>query len=91
MNSVQQLRRSRPPNPVEASAFRARTALRWAIIGIAALLLVFWRYPTGLVVVWIALGTLFALEILIRPAHTWQHQAVPETKNDTGTPAGTGA
>ncbi|WP_330231623.1 hypothetical protein OHA40_03460 [Nocardia sp. NBC_00508] len=94
MNSVQQLRRSRPPNPVEASAFRARTALRWAIIGIAALLLVFWRYPTGLVVVWIALGTLLALlalEILIRPAHTWQQQAVPETKNDTGTPAGTGA
>ncbi|MGQ4599381.1 hypothetical protein [Nocardia sp. R6R-6] len=94
MDRIQHLRRSRPPNVVEASAFRARVALRWSIIGIAALLLVFWRYPTGLVVVWIALGTvvaLLALEILIRPAHAWQQQAAPESNNDAGTPAGAGA
>ncbi|WP_067464706.1 hypothetical protein [Nocardia amamiensis] len=90
MDAVQQLRRSRPPNRVETWAFRARAALRWAIIGIAALLLVFWRYPTGLVVVWIVLGALLALlvlEILIRPARAWPQQAEAETKNDAGTPA----
>ncbi|WP_227999625.1 hypothetical protein [Nocardia australiensis] len=89
LDAVQQLRRSRPPNPVETWANRARTALRWAIIGIATLLLVFWRYPTGLVVVWIVLGSLLALlalELFIRPARAWQHQAEPETKNDAETP-----
>ncbi|MET9029042.1 hypothetical protein ABZW96_26020 [Nocardia sp. NPDC004168] len=91
MDAVQRLRRSRPPNPVETWAFRARTALRCAIIGIAALLLVFWRYPTGLVVVWIVLGALLALlllELLIRPARAWQQPAEPETKD--GATAGTG-
>ncbi|WP_431956969.1 hypothetical protein [Nocardia lijiangensis] len=90
MDAVQQLRRSRPPNPLEAWAFRARIALRWAIVGLAALLLIFWRYPTGLVVVWIVLGALLAflaLEILIRPARGRLQEAPPETKDDAGTPA----
>ncbi|MCP2276154.1 hypothetical protein [Nocardia amikacinitolerans] len=76
MDAVRHLRRSRPPNVVERWAFRARTALRWTIIGIAALVLVFWPYPTGLVVVWVVLGALvalLALELLIRPALSWQH------------------
>ncbi|MEU2091183.1 hypothetical protein [Nocardia beijingensis] len=84
MDGVQRLRRSRPPNPVEKWAFRARAALRWAILGIAALLLVFWRYPTGLVVVWIVLGALLALlalELLIRPARIRQQEEL-ETDDD---------
>ncbi|MEU6827504.1 hypothetical protein ABZ894_02520 [Nocardia beijingensis] len=84
MDAVQRLRRSRPPNRVEKWAFRARAALRWTILGIAALLLVFWRYPTGLVVVWIVLGALLALlalELLIRPARI-RHQEELETDDD---------
>ncbi|MEV6325812.1 hypothetical protein AB0M45_32300 [Nocardia sp. NPDC051787] len=85
MDGVQRLRRSRPPNPVETWAFRARAALRWAILGIAALVLVFWRYPTGLVVVWILLGALvalLALELLIRPARAGQQHEQPGTDDD---------
>ena len=47
-------------------------------IGIAALMLMFWRYPTGLVVVWVVLGALLALlalEVLIRPARAWEEPA----------------
>ncbi|MGV9822060.1 hypothetical protein [Nocardia xishanensis] len=95
LDAVQQLRRSRPPNPVEVWAFRLRVTLRWAIVGVGALLLIFWRYPTGLVVVWIVLGVLLALvalEILIRPARGREEDTVPpEPKNDAGTPARAGA
>lgn len=75
------VRRSRPPNAVERWAFRVRPALRWTVIGIAALVLVFWRYPTGLVVVWIVLGALLALlalELLIRPAAARRHAEATE-------------
>ncbi|WP_420881539.1 hypothetical protein [Rhodococcus sp. (in: high G+C Gram-positive bacteria)] len=61
------------PNGVERWAHQLRVPLRCTIIGIAALLLVFWRYPTGLVVFWIVVGTLLALlvlEILARPTRT---------------------
>lgn len=63
------------PNSVERWAHQIRVPLRATIIGVAALLLVFWHYPTGLVVFWIVLGALLALlllEILARPirAHT---------------------
>jgi hypothetical protein len=56
---------------VELWAYQLRIPLRCVIIGIAALLLVFWQYPTGLVVisiVIIGLLALLALEFLIRPA-----------------------
>ncbi|NKS31054.1 hypothetical protein GS534_12275 [Rhodococcus hoagii] len=58
------------PSSIERWAFQLRVPLRCTIIGIAALLLVFWRYPTGLVVFWIVVGALLALlvlEILARP------------------------
>ncbi|WP_458682811.1 hypothetical protein [Prescottella equi] len=58
------------PSSIERWAFQLRVPLRCTIIGIAALLLVFWRYPTGLVVFWIVVGALLALlvlEILTRP------------------------
>lgn len=61
------------PNGVERWARQLRVPLRCTIIGIAALLLVFWRYPTGLVVFWIVAGALLALlvlEILARPSRT---------------------
>lgn len=74
LDSVQRMRRSRPPNAFEESLFRARIALRSAIIGVAALLVVFWSYPTGLVVLLIAVFGLLALlilELAIRPAKNW--------------------
>lgn len=63
----------RPPNEVERWAYQLRIPLRCAVIGIAAVLLMFWRYPTGLVVLWIViigLLALVAIELLIRPART---------------------
>jgi hypothetical protein len=65
--------RGRPPNEIERWAHQLRVPLQCTVIGVAALLLMFWRYPTGLVVLWIVLGALLALaalELLIRPART---------------------
>ncbi|TQM32978.1 hypothetical protein [Nocardia bhagyanarayanae] len=90
MDAVRHVRGSRPPNAVERWAFGARTALRWTIVGIAALLLVFWHYPTGLVVVWVVLGALLALlavELLIRPAVARQH-AEATARADASAPPG---
>ncbi|MFE2124486.1 hypothetical protein ACFW9U_28020 [Rhodococcus aetherivorans] len=97
LDAVQRARRPRPANPFEEWAFHARIALRATIVGIAALLLVFWRYPTGPVVVWIVLGALLALlilEIVIRPARTHpdsptppEPEASPPKNATTGPPA----
>ena len=85
LDSVQRMRRTRPPNTFEESLFRARIALRSAIIGIAALLLVFWSYPTGLVVLLIAVFGLLALlilELVIRPAKSWvEDDETPDRKS----------
>ncbi|CAM2813144.1 Integral membrane protein [Prescottella defluvii] len=70
LDLVRHPRTDRSPNTVERWAGQLRVPLRCLIIGVAALLLVFWRYPTGLVVFWIvaiALLALLALEVLIRP------------------------
>lgn len=67
------LRRSRPPKRVHMAIHRLRNPLRWSIVAVAAALLMFWSYPTGLVVVGIALGALLALlalELLLLPART---------------------
>ncbi|MDH6680549.1 hypothetical protein M2284_004778 [Rhodococcus sp. LBL1] len=72
----------RTPTTVERWAAQARVPLRCLIIGVAALLLGFWHYPTGLVVLWIVLIgllALLALELLIRPVRA---SALPES----GTP-----
>ena len=77
LDAVQRMRRPRPPNPFEEAAFRGRVVIRSVIIGTAALLVMFWRYPTGLVVVLIVLGAvlaLLALELVIRPARALQDQ-----------------
>ncbi|MCR8898022.1 hypothetical protein M0655_22640 [Gordonia amicalis] len=78
LDSLQHLRKARPPNAFETTAYRARIALRATVIGIAAVLLMFWNYPTGLVVLLIAffaLVTLLVIEIVIRPARAWQDDA----------------
>ncbi|QMU20305.1 hypothetical protein [Gordonia rubripertincta] len=80
LDSLQNRRKSRPPNAFETTAYRARIALRAAIIGVAAVLLMFWNYPTGLVVLLIVLCGLIALlvvEIMIRPARAGADEAVP--------------
>ena len=74
----------RTPNQIERWANQLRVPLRCTIIGIAALLLLFWRYPTGLVVGWIvviALVALVALEVLVRPARAAAQDIGPD---DTG-------
>ncbi|WP_040796019.1 hypothetical protein [Nocardia higoensis] len=84
MDAVSGLRRSRPPGAWQVRLHRFRNVLRWSIVAVAAALLVFWSYPTGMVVVWTVLGALLALlalEVLIRPARTEQDPA----------PAGVGA
>ncbi|PTR22894.1 hypothetical protein C8K36_11077 [Rhodococcus sp. OK519] len=76
------------PSGVERWARQLRVPLRCTIIGIAALLLVFWRYPTGLVVFWIVLGGVIALlllELLARPA------AVDPAGNDADQPGRAGS
>ncbi|WP_430331789.1 hypothetical protein [Rhodococcus sp. ACT016] len=78
----------RTPTAVEMWAARARVPLRCLIIGVAALLLVFWHYPTGLVVFWIALIGVLALvvlELLIRPTRI---SGPPDTDTDEGSEAG---
>ncbi|RVW03107.1 hypothetical protein [Rhodococcus xishaensis] len=75
----------RPPSTAERWAAQARIPLRSAIVGAAALLLIFWRYPTGMVVLWIVLGALLALlalEVIIRPAVGTPTQATPSVEQD---------
>ncbi|WP_068155499.1 hypothetical protein [Rhodococcus phenolicus] len=93
LDAVQRVRRTRPPNEVELWVARARVPLRVAIIAVGALLLTFWRYPTGLVVVWIVIGVLLALlvlEVFVRPVRTWQAQSDAGTtpSDDAETPSG---
>ncbi|MGW0176911.1 hypothetical protein ACWDUM_24050 [Rhodococcus sp. NPDC003322] len=61
----------REPRAVETYAARFRMPLRIAIIAIAVAALVFWRYPSGIVVIvtiLIAVVALIAVELLARPA-----------------------
>lgn len=64
----------RPPNNVERWANQVRIPLRCIIIGVAAVLLMFWPYPTGLVVLWIAIVAVLALaglDLLVSPARAF--------------------
>ncbi|MFZ2175663.1 MAG: hypothetical protein WAW17_16820, partial [Rhodococcus sp. (in: high G+C Gram-positive bacteria)] len=61
----------RAPSPVEAVVATYRTPLRVVLIAIATMTLVFWKYPSGLVVVVTVLITVVALllvELVARPA-----------------------
>ena len=70
-DEIQHRRKDRPASAFERWAWAARMPLRIAIVTVAALLLMFWHYPTGVVVAWIvvcAVIVLVVLEVLIRPA-----------------------
>ncbi|MFW0796229.1 hypothetical protein AAFP30_20620 [Gordonia sp. CPCC 205515] len=71
IGAVDSHRAQRPPNSFERALWQARIPLRIAVVAIAALILMFWSYPTGLVVIWtvvIAVLVLIVLELLMRPA-----------------------
>ncbi|MCX5041826.1 hypothetical protein OG921_01290 [Aldersonia sp. NBC_00410] len=71
LDAVNKRRSGREPREFERWGWNARIPLRVAIVAVAAIALMFWRYPTGLVVGWIvvfAVLALVALEVLIRPA-----------------------
>ncbi|MEV6162677.1 hypothetical protein AB0L71_12270 [Streptomyces sp. NPDC052052] len=50
--------------PVGRWVHRTRRRLNWAVVGVAAAVLVAWDRPTGLVTLWIALCALFALAVV---------------------------
>ena len=72
-NAVESLRGrgTRAPHPVETFAARYRIPLRLSIIAVALAVLVFWDYPSGLVVTATVLVTVIAMvvvELVARPA-----------------------
>lgn len=70
VDALRRLGADRPPRPFEVWAARLRVPLRVAIVAVAVAILLFWRYPTGLVVGLIALFAvvaLVALEAVARP------------------------
>ncbi|MGV9710661.1 hypothetical protein ACWDTI_08350 [Gordonia sp. NPDC003424] len=71
VGAIDARRSQRPPNTFEKSLWHARIPVRIAVVAVAALILMFWPYPTGLVVIWtvvIAVLVLIALEVAMRPA-----------------------
>ncbi|CRK52611.1 conserved membrane hypothetical protein [Rhodococcus sp. RD6.2] len=70
----------RAPRPVETYAATFRLPLRIAIVVIAVATLVFWKYPSGTVVIvtiLIALAALLAVEVLARPALATREAPTP--------------
>lgn len=68
----------RPPHPIETYAAKFRLPLRIAIVAVGIIVLVFWNYPSGLVVmvtVIIAVLALFVVELVARPALGYQAPA----------------
>jgi hypothetical protein len=64
-------RGTRAPHPVETFAARYRMPLRLSIIAVAIAVLVFWDYPSGLVVtatVLVAVLAMVVVELVARPA-----------------------
>ena len=64
VDALRRLGADRPPRPYEVWAARLRVPLRVAIAAVAVAILLFWRYPTGLVVGLIALFAVIALVVL---------------------------
>ncbi|WUH93114.1 hypothetical protein OG900_25345 [Streptomyces sp. NBC_00433] len=54
----------RTTGPVGPWVHRYRLALRWVVVGGAGLALLLWPYPTGLVVIWIAVVALAVLAVI---------------------------
>ncbi len=77
--AVDARRSNRAPNEVERLAWQLRIPVRIAIVVIAALMLMFWHYPTAMVVIWtvvIAGAVLVGFEFLIAPARRSPRPAV---------------
>ncbi|MGC5259256.1 hypothetical protein ACPXCG_23180 [Gordonia sp. DT218] len=71
VGAIDSRRAARQPNTFERVLWQARIAVRIGVVAIAALVLMFWPYPTGLVVIWtvvIACVVLAALEVAMQPA-----------------------
>lgn len=71
MNAARKPGAGRAPHPVEIAALRFRLPLRVLIVAAAVITLVFWKYPSGVVVVvtiLIAVAALIVLELVARPA-----------------------
>lgn len=69
-------RKQREPNAAEQALYQARIPVRIAVVVAAALILMFWSYPTGLVVIWTVVITCVALallEVAMRPARRHGH------------------
>ncbi|MFW0786521.1 hypothetical protein AAFP35_18655 [Gordonia sp. CPCC 206044] len=69
--AVDARRADRPPKDFERWGWQVRVPVRVAIIVLAALLLMFWSYPTAMVVVWtvvVAALLLVVFEFVIQPA-----------------------
>ncbi|MGW6699143.1 hypothetical protein [Nocardia sp. NPDC055049] len=71
----------RAPNPIESAVARFRIPLRVVIIVIAVTTLVFWPYPSGVVVVvtvLVAVAALLVVELVARPALVERDSPVTE-------------
>ncbi|MFC4605969.1 hypothetical protein [Rhodococcus kronopolitis] len=64
VDALRRMGSDRPARPYELWAARLRVPLRVAIGVVAVAILLFWRYPTGLVVALVALGAVVALVVL---------------------------
>lgn len=84
----------RAPHPIETYAAKFRLPLRIAIIAVGIIVLVFWNYPSGLVVmvtVIIAVLALFLVELVARPALGYETAAVESIPPAGDTATGSGA
>lgn len=82
----------RVPRPVESAAAKFRIPLRVAVVAVAILVLVFWNYPSGLVVmvtIVIAALALLAIELVARPAIGY-HQPKSASSADASVPSSAG-
>ncbi|MGA9870473.1 MAG: hypothetical protein WBQ44_04915 [Rhodococcus sp. (in: high G+C Gram-positive bacteria)] len=71
VDAVRAPNEGRAPYPIESAVAKFRTALRALVIATAVITLVFWRYPSGVVVVvivLIAVAMLLVVELVARPA-----------------------
>jgi hypothetical protein len=69
-----------PARPWQRWLARFRRILEAAIVAIAALILIFWQYPTAAVVIWLAVSAVLLVvivELLARPGVV-ERQAVPD-------------
>ncbi|OZG27196.1 hypothetical protein BH683_019975 [Williamsia sp. 1138] len=85
LNAARGNAEGRVPHPIESAAARYRTPLRIAVVALAIIVLVFWNYPSGLVVmvtVIVAVLALLAIDVIARPAIAYRSHEYSTTKRD---------